>query len=41
MTLLIINQDGFINLNQLCKAGGKEFKEWKRNKKSKEFYLIL
>jgi hypothetical protein len=25
--------DGYINLNQLCKAGKKEFSEWKRNKK--------
>ena len=33
--------DGYINLNQLCKAGGKEFSEWKRNKKSKAFLLEL
>ena len=24
--------DGYINLNQICKAAGKEFKEWKKNK---------
>ena len=33
--------DGYINLNQLCKAGGKEFSEWKRNKKSKAFLVEL
>lgn len=30
-------EDGYINLNQLCKAGGKEFRKWKENKKSKAF----
>jgi predicted GIY-YIG superfamily endonuclease len=29
--------DGFINLNQLCKAGGKQIKRWKENEKSKAF----
>ena len=33
--------DGYINLNQICKAGEKEFKEWKRNKKSKAFLEAL
>ena len=28
-------------MNQLCKAGKKEFSEWKRNKKSKEFLVEL
>jgi hypothetical protein len=41
MTRLIINDDGYINLNRLCKTGGKDFKEWKRNKKSKVFLDIL
>jgi hypothetical protein len=29
--------DGYINATQLCKAGGKEFKNWYRNDKVKEF----
>ena len=37
----IRESDGYINLNQICKAGGKEFSEWKRNKKSKAFLQDL
>jgi len=33
--------DGYINLNALCKAGKKEFKEWKLNKKTQDFLKIL
>jgi hypothetical protein len=34
-------EDGYINLNQLCKAGGKDFRKWKRNDKSKAFLEAL
>lgn len=37
VNILARKSDGYINLNQLCKAAGKDFKEWKRNKKSKAF----
>jgi len=30
-------EDGYINATQLCKAGGKDFKNWYRNDKVKEF----
>lgn len=30
-------EDGYINATQLCKAGGKDFKQWHRNDKTKEF----
>jgi hypothetical protein len=36
-----LTSDGYINLNQLCKAGEKEFKTWKENKKSKAFIKEL
>ena len=34
-------EDGYINLNQLCKAGGKNFFHWKELKKSKTFLDVL
>jgi len=34
-------EDGYINLTALCKAGKKEFNEWKRNKKTQEFLKVL
>ena len=34
-------EDGYINLTALCKAGKKEFKEWKRNKKTQDFLKIF
>ena len=34
-------EDGYINLTALCKAGKKEFNEWKRNKKTQEFLTVL
>ena len=33
--------DGYINLTQLCKAGGKEFKHWKENKNCEAFLQAL
>jgi hypothetical protein len=41
MNIISRKEDGYINLNQLCKAGGKEFKEWKKNKKAQEFLVQL
>jgi hypothetical protein len=37
----IINSDGYINLNKLCKSGGKEFRRWKRLDQSKNFLKAL
>ena len=34
-------EDGYINLSALCKAGNKEFKHWKENKKTYAFLDIL
>jgi hypothetical protein len=34
-------EDGYINATQLCKAGGKEFKNWNRTDKTKEFLETL
>ena len=33
--------DGFINITNLCKAGGKEFKSWNRLDKTKKFLEVL
>ena len=33
--------DGFINITNLCKAGGKEFKSWNRIDKTKRFLEVL
>ena len=38
---IIIREDGYINLTQLCKAGGKEFKHWKENKNCEAFLHAL
>jgi len=35
------NEDGYINLTALCKAGKKELKEWKRNSKTEAFLHVL
>ena len=34
-------EDGYINLTSLCKAGNKEFNEWKRNKKTQAFLEVI
>jgi hypothetical protein len=34
-------EDGFINITNLCKAGGKEFKSWNRLDKTKRFLDVL
>jgi hypothetical protein len=33
---MIRKEDGYINATQLCKSGGKEFKNWNRNDKTKQ-----
>jgi hypothetical protein len=33
--------DGYINVTNLCKAGGKQFKAWKRLEKTKAFLKVL
>jgi hypothetical protein len=34
-------EDGFINVTNLCKAGGKQFKHWKSIEKTKAFIRVL
>ena len=34
-------EDGYINITNLCKAGGKEFKNWNKNDKTKRFLEVL
>ena len=34
-------EDGYINITNLCKAGGKEFKSWNRLDKTKRFLDVL
>ena len=34
-------EDGYINVTNLCKAGGKQFKHWKRLQKTKAFLRVL
>ena len=34
-------EDGYINITNLCKAGGKEFKNWNKNDKTKRFLDVL
>ena len=34
-------EDGYINITNLCKAGGKEFKSWNKNDKTKRFLDVL
>jgi hypothetical protein len=35
------DEDGFINVTNLCKAGGKQFKHWKSIEKTKGFLRVL
>ena len=35
------DSDGYINITNLCKAGGKEFKSWNRLDKTKRFLDVL
>ena len=35
------DEDGYINVTSLCKAGGKEFSHWKANDRTKEFLKML
>jgi hypothetical protein len=35
------DEDGYINVTNLCKAGGKQFKHWKEIKKTKAFIRVL
>ena len=35
------DDDGYINITNLCKAGGKEFKNWNKNDKTKRFLEVL
>jgi hypothetical protein len=34
-------EDGYINVTNLCKAGGKLFKNWKKTQKTKDFLQVL
>ena len=34
-------EDGYINVTNLCKAGGKLFKNWKKTEKTKAFIRVL
>jgi len=34
-------EDGYINITNLCKAGGKEFKAWNRLQRTKAFLQVL
>uniref|UniRef100_A0A6C0JMS7 KilA-N domain-containing protein n=1 Tax=viral metagenome TaxID=1070528 RepID=A0A6C0JMS7_9ZZZZ len=34
-------EDGYINVTNLCKAGGKQFKAWKRIQRTKAFLEVL
>lgn len=39
--IIVRPSDGYINLTQLCKAGGKEFKHYKENKNADKFLKSL
>jgi len=41
INIIARQEDGYINLNQLCKAGSKDFRAWKRNKNSMAFIQAL
>ena len=41
MNNIIIRDDGYINLTQLCKSGGKKFSDWNSCKTSKVFLQVL
>jgi len=32
--------DGYINLNQMCKSGNRDFRTWKKSKRAKEFLKV-
>jgi hypothetical protein len=34
-------EDGYINVTNLCKAGGKLYKNWKKTQKTKDFLQVL
>lgn len=38
---IIVRADGYINLTQLCKAGGKEFSNWLKNKNTETYLEVL
>ena len=37
----LIREDGYVNATSLCKAGGKYFHDYFRNKKTKEYLKKL
>ena len=39
--LIYRETDGYINVTNLCKAGGKEFKAWNRTEKTQDFLRVL
>ena len=41
MNCSLINNDGYVNLTILCKNAGKDIREWKKNKSSKNFLTDL
>ena len=40
-TIICRESDGYINVTNLCKAGGREFKTWKKRKCTIEFLQVL
>jgi prophage antirepressor-like protein len=40
-TIVMREEDGYVNVSELCKAGKKEFKAWNRLAKSKAFLQVL
>jgi len=38
---IIVREDGYINLTQLCKAGNKEFSNWLKNKNTEAYLMVL
>jgi hypothetical protein len=36
-----IRNDGYVNITQLCKMGGKDVREWKKNKRTDQFIQLL
>ena len=41
MDEFIRKEDGYINVTNLCKAGGKQFKSWNRLDKTQAFLQVL
>jgi hypothetical protein len=39
--LVIRKEDGYVNAGKLCKAGNKQFTDWYRHNKAKEYLAIL